>query len=71
MLPVRISKHAKRRLRQRHPGMTGKDCADLVTMAIKCGAVSLGKNGCKKYKFLNKEFVIDDKNGFPLVVTVI
>jgi hypothetical protein len=70
MKKIRISNHARRRARQRHPDFAEGEMIDMAELARECGAVGPGNNGCRRYKFLGREFVFDEKERTPVLVTV-
>jgi len=57
-------------MKERYPSWTDQNCRDMAQLAINCGKLLPGYNGCRRYQFLNKEFVINENNGNPVVVTV-
>ena len=71
MKPIRISNHANRRARQRHPDLSPTELAAETALALSCGAIGPGNNGCRRYKWLGREFVFDEKTKEPVLVTVI
>ena len=68
---IQLTHHARNRIIDRHPDWTDQECQAFARFAIKCGMVSPGYNGCKRYKYLGKEFVVNENSGNPIVVTVI
>ena len=66
-----LTTHAISRMRERHPDWSENDCRSMVELAISCGKLLAGYNGCRRYRFLDKEFVIDENDGNPIVVTVV
>lgn len=68
---IKFTKHARERLKERHPEWNDNDCQDMARMAISGGKLLPGYNGCRRYRFADSEFVISYKNGKPVVVTVV
>lgn len=71
MKRIQVSRHAKRRARQRHPDYTIGELSVMAALARSCGATGPGKNGCRRYKYLGREFVFDEKQREPVLVTVV
>jgi len=43
----------------------------MARLAVSCGMVSPGYNGCRRYRFLGHEFVVNESTEKQIVVTVI
>ncbi|MBA7529773.1 hypothetical protein ES705_21972 [subsurface metagenome] len=63
--------HAISRMRERHPDWSENDCRSMAELAISCGKMLPGNNGCRRYRFLGKEFAVNENNGNPIIVTVV
>ena len=68
---ISFTKHAAERQQQRHPDWDSRKGREMAELAMRMGQLMPGNNGCKRYRFMGYEWVIDDKNGPPVVVTVV
>jgi hypothetical protein len=69
---IRLTRHAMARAHQRHGEWSEQQLRDFAELALSCGLVSPGHNGCRRYRFLGKEFVMDERRpDAPTLVTVI
>lgn len=70
-MAIVLTRHAEVRARRRHPDLLTKDVVCMAELARSCGMKGPGNNGCKRYKYMGREFVFDEKKGEPVLVTVI
>jgi len=68
---ISFTRHAKKRLRQRHPKWGDRECEEFVRLAMSCGKLMPGYNGCRRYRWSRKEVVVKEINGEVIVVTVV
>ena len=68
---IEFTRHALDRIQERHPEWTENNCQAMAELAVACGQLLPGNNGCRRYRFLQHEFVVDEKNGENVVVTVV
>ena len=69
-MKIGLTKHARKRAEVRFPDLSEQDLGKLADLVIKCGKIVSGRNGCSKYRFSGKTFVIDKHGEYPVVVTV-
>lgn len=70
-MTVTITRHAEARAKRRHSDLDARELITLAVMARKCGMIGPGYNGCRRYRYMGKEFVFDEKGGEAKLVTVI
>jgi len=68
---IEFTRHALDRIQERHPEWTDNNCQVMADLAIKCGQLLPGYNGCRRYRFQRHEFVVCERNDKKIVVTVV
>ena len=69
-MKIGLTKHARKRAELRFPDLSEQDCRKMADLVMKCGKFMSARNGCSKYRFSGKTFVIDKQGEYPVVVTV-
>jgi len=67
---IALTKHARKRARQRCPDLSENGFRDLAEFVMNCGKVISCKDGSIRYRFSGKTYVIDKRGEKPRVVTV-
>ena len=65
-----LTKHARKRARQRCPGFSDNDLRDMAGFVMNCGKIISSRDGSIRYRFSGKTYVIDKRGKQPKVVTV-
>ena len=69
-MKIGLTKHARKRAEVRFSDLSEQDLGKMAGLVIKCGKILPSRNGCSRYRFCGKTFVIDRHGEHPVVVTV-
>jgi hypothetical protein len=70
-MTIILTRHSDMRRQRRYSDYGENEMIELARLARICGMKVPGKNGCKRYRFMGKDFVFDEKSKKAKLVTVI